>query len=56
MSKKTLIGSQRVKSSKTLLKSALHYLCQIFCFPWKKISSKESVLVLSGIMGLFLTY
>ena len=57
MSKKTrvrtLMDSQHVKGSKTLLKSALQYFGHILWSLWNKFISKNSVLVLSGILRLF---
>ena len=50
---RTLINSQHVKGSETLLKSARQYFCHIFWSLWKKISSKNSVLVVSEILRLF---
>ena len=48
-----LMDSQHVKGSQTLIKVAQHYFCQIFLKLWKKISSKNSVLVVSEILRLF---
>ena len=58
MSKKpsvrTLMDSQHVKGSETLLKSARQYFCLFFFLsPWKEISSKNFVLVVSEILRLF---
>ena len=50
---RTLINSQHVKGSETLLKSARQYFCHIFWSLWKEISSKNSVLVVSTILTLF---
>ena len=50
---RTLMGSQYVKGSKTLLKSAGQYFCLSFWSLLKKISSKLSVLVVSEILRLF---
>ena len=50
---RTLMDSQHVKGSKTLLKSARKYFCHIFWSFRKKISSKNSVLVVSEILRLF---
>ena len=47
------MGSQHVKASKTLLKSARPYFFHIFLELWKKISSKNSVLLLSGNLRPF---
>ena len=57
MSKKarisTLMDSQHVKESERLLKSARQYFFHIFWSLWKEISSKNSVLVVSEILRLF---
>ena len=50
---RTLTDSQHVEDSKTLLKSARQYFCHIFWSLWKKLSSKNSVLVVSEILRLF---
>ena len=50
---RTLMGSQHVKRSKTLLKYPRQYFCQIFYSLWKKISSKNLILVVSEILRLF---
>ena len=50
---RTLMDSQHVKGSETLHKSAQQYFCHIFWSLWKKISSKNSVLVVSEILRLF---
>ena len=50
---RTLLGSQHVKGTKTLLKSARQYFCHIFWSLWKEISSKNSVLVVFEISRLF---
>ena len=50
---RTLMGSLHVKGSERLLKSARQYLCHIICSLWNKISSKNSVLVVSEILRLF---
>ena len=47
------VDSQDVKASERLLKSARQYFCQIFWSLWKKISSKNFVLVVSEILRLF---
>ena len=39
------MGSEHVKGSKTLLKSAQEYFCLIFLLLSQEISSKHSVLV-----------
>ena len=49
----TLMGSQRVKGSKALLKSVRQNLCHIFRSLSRKISLKHSVLVVSEILRLF---
>ena len=50
---RTLVGSQHVKGSKTVLNSAGQYFCHIFWWVWKKISSKNSDLVVPEILRLF---
>ena len=50
---KTLIGSQHLKSSKTLFKSLRQYFCHILWSNWKKFSSKKSFLSVSEILRLF---
>ena len=50
---RTLMDSQHVKVSETLLKSARQNFCHIFWSFRKKISSKNSVLVVSEILRLF---
>ena len=50
---RTLMDSQHVEGSKTLFKSARQYFCHIFWSLWKKMSSKNSVLVVSEILRLF---
>ena len=50
---KTLMHSERVKRYDTLLKSARQYFCHIFLLLWKKSSFKNSVLVVSEILRLF---
>ena len=50
---RTLMGSQHVKGSETLLQSAWQYFCRIFWSVWKKISSKNFVLAVSPILPLF---
>ena len=50
---RTLMDSQHVKGSETLHKSAQQYFCHIFWSLWKKISSKNSVLVVSENFRLF---
>ena len=51
--RRTLMDSQHVKGSERLLKSARQYFCQISWSLWKEISSKNSVLVVSEILRLF---
>ena len=50
---RTLMDSQQVKGSQTMLKYARQYLCQIFSSLWKKRSSKNWLLVVSEILTLF---
>ena len=50
---RTLMDGQNVKGSERLLKSAWRYFCQTFWSLWKEISSKNSVLVVSEILRLF---
>ena len=50
---RTLMDSQHVKGSERLLKSARQYFVRFFRSLWKKISSKNSVLVVSQILRLF---
>ena len=50
---RTHMYSEHVKGSKTLHKCARQYLCHIFWGLWRKISTKNSVLVLSEILKLF---
>ena len=50
---RTLMGSQHVKVSEAHLKSALQYICHFFWSPWKEISLKNSVLVVSEILRMF---
>ena len=50
---RTLKESQHVKGHETLLKSAQPYFGQLFWSLWKVISSKNSVLVVSEILRLF---
>ena len=50
---KALMGSQHVKGTQRLCRSALQYFCHIFYHSEKKISSKYSVLVVSEILRLF---
>ena len=51
---RTLMDSQHVKGSESLLKSARQEFSQIFWSLRKQICSKNSVLVLSEILRLFL--
>ena len=48
-----LMESQHVEGSEKLLKSAQQYFGLIFWPIWKEISSKNSVLVVSEILRLF---
>ena len=50
---RTLMGSQHVRGSKALLKSAQQYFCQIFWSLWKETTSKKSLLVVSEILRRF---
>ena len=50
---RTLMESQDVKESEILLKSARKYFCHIFWSLLKEISSKNSVLVVSEMLRLF---
>ena len=50
---RTLMGTQHVKMSERLLKSARQYFYHIFWSLWTKISSKNSVLVVYEILTLF---
>ena len=49
----TLMRSQHVKGSKTLLKSPQQCFCQILWSLWKKNCSKNAVLEVSEILWLF---
>ena len=49
---RTLMESQHVKGSETLLKSPRQYFSDIIWSIWKEISSKGSVLVVSEILRL----
>ena len=51
---RTLMDSQHVKVSETLLKSAWQYSCPIFWSVKNKMSSKNSVLEASEILRLIL--
>ena len=50
---RNLMDSQHVKVSERLLKSARQYFCHIFWSLWEEISSKNSVLVVSETLSLF---
>ena len=50
---RTLMDGQHVKGTERLLKSGQQIFCHIFLSLWKKISSKNSVLVVSEIFRLF---
>ena len=50
---RTLMDSQHVKGHEGLPKSAQHYFCHIFWLLWNEVSSKDSVLVISEILRLF---
>ena len=50
---RTLMGSGHVKGSEKFLKSARQCFCDIFCSLRNEISSKNSVLVVSEILTLF---
>ena len=50
---RTLMDSQEVKWSERLFKSARQYFCHIFLSLWQEISCKNSVLVVSEILRLF---
>ena len=49
-----LMDKEHVKSSETLPKSDAQYFCHIFRSLWNKISSKNSILVVSEVLRLFL--
>ena len=49
----TLIDRQHVKGSETLHESPPQFFCHIFWWLWKEISSKNSLLVVSVILRLF---
>ena len=49
---RTLMESQHVKGSETLLKSPRQYFSDIIWSIWKEISSKGSVLVVCEILRL----
>ena len=50
---RTLMYNQHVNRSKTLLNSAQQYIWHIFWWVWKKISLKNSDLVVSEILRMF---
>ena len=50
---RNLMESQHVKVSERLFKSARQYFCHIFWSLWEEISSKNSVLVVSETLSLF---
>ena len=50
---RTLMDSQHVKVSETMLKSTRQYFRYILRSLWKKISSKNSFLEVSEILRLF---
>ena len=50
---RTLMDSQHVKVSETMLKSTRQYFRYILWSLWKKISSKNSFLEVSEILRLF---
>ena len=50
---RTLTDSQHVKESETQHECLQQYFCQIFWSLWKKISSKNSVLIVSEILRHF---
>ena len=50
---RTLMDSQQVKVSETQLKSAYQYSYRIFWSVWNKTSSKNSFLVVSETLRLF---
>ena len=52
---RTLMDSQHVKGFQRLLKSSRQYFCHIFRSLQKKISAKDSFLVVSEILRLFVT-
>ena len=49
---RTLMGSQYVEESETLLISAMEKFCNIFWSLWKNFSSINSLLVVTEIMKL----
>ena len=50
---RTLMDSQHVKRSQRLLNTARQYFCNIFWSLWKKFISKNTNLVVSEILRLF---
>ena len=50
---RTVMGSQHSEASEKLLQSAWQYFSNIFWWLWKKISLKNSVLVVFEILRLF---
>ena len=50
---RTLMDGQHVEGTETLLKSPRQYFCDIFTWLWKEICSRNSVLVVSEILKLF---
>ena len=50
---RTLMDGQHFKGTETVIKCARQYFCHIFWSFWKEISSKNSVLVVSEILRLF---
>ena len=50
---RTLMETQHVKGPKTLFKSARECFCHIFWSIWKEIHLRNSVLVVSEILRLF---
>ena len=49
----TLMDSQHVKETERLLKYPRQYVCHIFSWLWKEISSENSVLLVSEVLRLF---
>ena len=50
---RTLMESQHVKLSETLLTFSRRWLCHILLSIWKNFSSKNDFLVVSEFLGLF---
>ena len=50
---RTLMHSQHVRGLETLHISSSQYFCHNFLFLWKKVGSKNSLLVVSNILRLF---